>query len=234
MAISLFILRIVITLIGYGLIIGGFLLFGDCLPKDVMYLDMVVSCLIFTQLPLLLFFPLINLKDKSHKEVGSLGIQLQGFTFYNIAAIAVMVAGALLEWSFKTQLYIHIILFFLQLVMILASLFASNKVKNRYHAEDKLIRNRAVFKSKMAELMDEVNIAANRVPVSISQPLQAINDSMTYLIPTSNPEATILEENFCSLVDEIQVLMRNIELNQSLIEENIKRLELILAKRKKY
>ena len=58
---AMFILRIVITLIGYGLIIGGFLLFGDFLPEDVMYLDMVVSCLIFTQLPVLLYFPLINL-----------------------------------------------------------------------------------------------------------------------------------------------------------------------------
>ena len=231
---AMFILRIVITLIGYGLIIGGFLLFGDFLPEDVMYLDMVVSCLIFTQLPVLLYFPLINLKDKSHKEVGSLGIQLHGFTLYNIAAIAVMVVGAWLQWSFEIQLYIHIFLFFLQLIMILTSLFASKKVKERYHVEDELIRKKTVFKAKMAELMDEVTIAANRLPAEISQPLQAINDSMTYLVPSSNPEATLLEDKFCSLVDEILVLMRNIELNQSLIEEKIKRLELILAKRKKY
>ena len=226
--------RIFVSILGYGLIIGGFMVFGDSMPEDIKYLDMVVCCLLFTQLPLLFFIPLINLKDRSHKEVGSLGIQMYGFTFYSLAAIATMVLGYIFTWSFKVQLFVHIGILFFFCLMILTSLFASSKVKQRYHAEESKLRDRAILKMKMAELMDEVTVAGDRIPQSIRQPIEALNETMRYLVPSSNVEASVLEDKFCSMVDELMVLLRNIDLNKDLIAEKLIRLELTLNKRKNY
>ncbi len=227
-------MRIFITLLGYGLIIGGFIVFGDFLPTDVRYLDMAICCLLFSSLPFLYFRPLINLNDPSHKEVGSMGIQMYGFGFYGTAAIAVMVVGYLFTWSFKVQLFLHLGILFFFCLMVLASMFAARKVSQVYHKESKKLKNRAIFKTKMAELMDEIQIAGGSIPQDIRQPLEAINDTMTYIVPSSNPEVTLLEDKFCDLVDEILVLMRNIDLNKDLIQEKIKRLELTLNKRKNF
>ena len=87
---------------------------------------------------------------------------------------------------------------------------------------------------KMAELMDEVTVAGDRIPQSIRQPIEALNETMRYLVPSSNVEASVLEEKFCSMVDELMVLLRNIDLNKDLIAEKLIRLELTLNKRKNY
>lgn len=226
--------KLFVTLLGYGLIIGGFIVFGESIPEDVRYLDMVVTCLLYTQLPLLFFFPLINYKDESHKEVGSMGIQMYGFALYTIAAILVIILGLVFEWSFKIQLFIQIGIFFLLILSILASLFASSKVSDRHQVESKMVRDRAMFKMKIAELMDEVVVAGNAIPLSIRQSLEAINDTATYLVPSSKPEASMLEDKCTDLIDEITVLLRNVDLNQEQIAEKIKRLELTLSKRKNY
>ena len=88
--------NILAILLGYGLIIGGFLVFGDSLEDKVKILDIIVSCLIFTQFVQFSLFPLINFGDSSHKEVGMMGIHIYVLTFCCIASIVIMVSGVIL------------------------------------------------------------------------------------------------------------------------------------------
>ena len=98
--------NILAILLGYGLIIGGFLVFGDSLEDKVKILDIIVSCLIFTQFVQFSLFPLINFGDSSHKEVGMMGIHIYVLNFCCIVSIGIMIYGIIYHIPFKFQLFL--------------------------------------------------------------------------------------------------------------------------------
>ena len=62
--------NVLAILLGYGLIIASFIIFGESLDTNIKILDIVVSCFIFTQFTQFSLFPMINFSDSAHKEVG--------------------------------------------------------------------------------------------------------------------------------------------------------------------
>ena len=59
--------NILAILLGYGLIIGGFLVFGDSLEDKVKILDIIVSCLIFTQFVQFSLVAGVDFVESSHR-----------------------------------------------------------------------------------------------------------------------------------------------------------------------
>ena len=74
-------------LLGYGLIIGGFTLFGKSLENEIKILDIVVSCLLFTTTVRFYFFPWIDTTNAAHKEAGTLGIRFIVMTGCSMLAL---------------------------------------------------------------------------------------------------------------------------------------------------
>ena len=105
--------KILAILLGYGLIIGGFIVFGESLEDRVKILDIVVSCLIFTQLVQFMLFPLIDLGKAAHREIGMMGIHFATLISCCVLFLALMTCGIVFQIPFKFQLMGQLIVLFI-------------------------------------------------------------------------------------------------------------------------
>ena len=129
-------------LLGYGLIIWGFITFGASLERSVRILDIVVSCLIFTQFIQLTLTPIIRLDEPAHREVGMLGIHWFFVSVSTLLAIGLMVCGAAYSWSFNVQLLGQLLFLMVAFLGRYAALVAGEKVEQRYKAEQEILSKR--------------------------------------------------------------------------------------------
>jgi len=220
-------------LLGYGLIIGGFLVFGESLEDKIKILDIIVSCLIFTQFVQFSLFPLINFGDSSHKEVGMMGIHIYVLIFCCIASIGIMVYGIIYHIPFKFQLMGQLVILLILLVGRVATLHAGENVQQIHHKEQVIKRGKLSLKSIMDDFMDDIAIVRDLDPIA-KQKLQNIHESMRFLSPSSNSEALKFDEQFSQSVENLKILMRNTNLNKEKILEETEHLDRILSRRKKY
>lgn len=225
--------NILAILLGYGLIIGGFLVFGESLYNKVKILDIIVSCLIFTQFVQFSLFPLINLSESSHKEVGMIGIHLYVLNFCCIVSIGIMLYGILYHIPFKLQLMGQLVVFFIMLVGRVTTLHAGEKVQQIHRKEQVMMSGKLSLKNVMDDFMNDIAILKDLDPIA-KQKLQNIHESIRYLSPSSKREAIRFDEQFSQTIEYLKILMRNNNLNRGKILEETEHLERILSRRKNY
>ena len=222
--------KILAILIGYGLIIGVFFLFGQSLEDRIKVLDIIVSILVYTQLVQFAIYPLIDLDNPAHKEVGMMGIYFYVLSAYCILAIGLMFFGIVYAIPFHIQLMGQIFLVFLGLLGRVTTLHSGDKVEHIYNKEQQMKEGKVTLKIAMDSLMDEI---PQNQPLNISmRKLDDIYEELRYVTPSMSIEAKHYESEFCQTIEDIKVLMRNADLNQEKIEEKINRLERILSRRK--
>lgn len=220
-------------LLGYGLIIGGFFVFGESLEDKVKILDIIVSCLIFTQFVEFSLFPLINFGDSSHKEVGMMGIHIYVLNFCCLVSIGIMVYGIIYHIPFKYQLMGQLIVLFILIVGRVATLHAGEKVQQIHRKEQTIISGKLSLRSIMDDFIDEIAMVKDLDPIA-KQKLINIHESMRFLSPSSNSEALKFDSQFSQSVEDLKILMKNTHLNKEKILEETEHLERILSRRKKY
>lgn len=224
---------ILALLLGYGLIIGGFVIFGAALDDKVRVLDIIAACLIFTQFVLFSVFPLVNLNDSSHKEVGMLGIHISSVNLCCILSLAIIVFGILLDIPFIFQLFGQLgVLFFLLLGRI-ATLRAGEKVAQIHTKETRTLAGKKTLRMAMDDFMDSLATEKN-IDEADKKRLEAIHESLRYLSPSANPEAMTYDEKFLQTLGDLTVMMRDSYHNKARITEEIGVLERTLLRRKQY
>lgn len=216
-------------LLGYGIIIAGFVLFGASLDDDVRILDIVVSCIVFTQLVEFFFFPLIDISKKAHKEVGMMGIHFTSINTYFVAVAAIMAAGIYWDLSFKLQLLLQLGALLLLVLGRVATLHAGDKVEQVYQNEQILMDGKQMLKNAMAELMDKVAETDGLVP-ELKDRLTEVQESVRFVSPSASAEARNLIAQFTSTTANIAVMLRDLKLNAPQLEQEIGRLERIMTK----
>lgn len=216
-------------LLGYGIIIAGFVLFGASLEDDVRILDIVVSCLVFTQLVEFFFFPLIDTSKKAHKEVGMMGIHFTSIGSYFVAVVAIMAAGIYWDLSFTLQLLLQLGALLLLVLGRVATLHAGDKVEQVYQSEQILMDGKLMLKDAMAELMDKVAETDGLTP-ELKGRLTEVQESVRFVSPSASSEARNLIAQFTSTTANIAVMLRDVKLNAPQLEQEIGRLERIMTK----
>lgn len=225
--------NILAIIFGYGLIIGGFIAFGESLGDKVKILDIIVSCMIFTQFALFTLFPLINFGDSSHKEVGMMGIYFYALNFCCIVSIGIMTYGIILDIPFKLQLMWQLVILFILIVGCTAALLVGEKVQQIHHKEQILMHGKLSLKNIMDDFMDDIATFKDLDPI-VKQKLQNVQESIRFLSPSSNSEALRFDELFSQSIEDLKILIRNTNLNREKIIEETEHLERILSRRKKY
>lgn len=225
--------NILAILLGYGLIIGGFLVFGESLEDKVKILDIIVSCLIFTQFVQFSLFPLIKFGDSSHKEVGMMGIHFYVLIFCCIVSIGIMLYGIIYHIPFKFQLMGQLVVLFILLVGRVATLHAGEKVQQIHRKEQVIMHGKLSLKSIMDDFMDDIATVTDLDPI-VKQKLTNIHEAMRFLSPSSKSEAIRFDEQFSQSVEDLKIMMRNTNLNREKILEETEHLERTLSRRKKY
>ncbi len=225
--------KILTVLIGYGLIVASFILLFTWLPDDIRILDIVVTSIIYTQLVEFLFFPLIDLEKKAHKEVGMMGIHLAAINTYAGVAIVIMAVGMIWELSFTWQLLLQLGALLILIIGRVATLHSGEKVEAVYHQEQVLRGGKQQLKAAAESMMDAIVRSSELSPVLVSRIRQMAED-VRYVSPSTDAEALNLELQFTRLSDDLKVMLRQSPQNNDQITETVSQLEYILAKRKKY
>lgn len=225
--------RALAILLGYGLIIACFILFGQSLEKNVRILDIIITCLVFTQFAMFTIFPLVNLNNPVHKEMGMLGIHLVTINIFSLFALGWMICGMLLQIPFKYQLIGQLVILFILFIGRYATFRSGEKVQQIYEKEQNVMEDKVSLRIVMDNLMDYMATVKD-LDSSILQRLQSLHEAIRFITPSDNNEAKNFDGQFVQSVEDLKVLVRNTSMNKERIEEEVGRLERILARRKKY
>ncbi|MCL2284280.1 MAG: hypothetical protein FWC26_13270 [Fibromonadales bacterium] len=221
---------ILLTVFGEAIIVTAFLLFGE--PTETKYLCMIVASVIYFLWFGQGFIPWLNLKDKTNREVGSIGIQWWGLTLYSIAAIATMLAGAFYEIPFNTQLIIHLILFFFLLATLIMGKGVENQVAKVHQREEALTAARDVLKIGLNNLRRKLSVKAD-FPPWILERIAKMEDEARYITPNNTPPAQSLDCSFMESLKKVENALDFGDLEQTKIDELLKMCEITLAERKR-
>lgn len=226
------IFSLLLVLFGEALIIFCFLHFGKNVKSEILTLNIIVSTVIYCLVFVDVIFPWVNLKDKSQKQIGSIGVRWF-FTFlYLILAIGFMLFFNTAEpIHFTDQIILHCILFFLLLLGLFMAFSSSDKVREVY-IEEKQNRDRIDEMKKATKELQLKLDAMNNIPPEIISRINELQENLRYLSPSNNSDALVLESKF---VEELRILSNcfsDNSLNMEVVISNIKNCERTYKERK--
>ncbi len=220
------------VLIGFGVIIGGFVLFGASLPTDIRVMDIIVSCMVFFQVCELFFFPMVNMRSGAKKEVGMMGIHYTVIKIYAVLALAVLIVGIAADLSFKVQLFGQLIAFMILLIGRFATLLSGEHVEKVYIDETAKTEAKATLRRHFEQIDNMA--ATTELDAATMQRLSDLVEEMRYVTPSDNPEAIALDERLHDSLDDIASLLRDTRANADAITREIDGIVRTLNRRKKY
>lgn len=219
-------------LIGEGILIASFLLWRGNAPDNIWIMNLIVSSVVYASMFVDILMPWVNFKDKSQKQVASIGLRWVVTSIYAIAAIALMLAGNLwLMLSFELQLIIHCILLVLLVLGIVGVLQVSTHTKHLYLQDQSLRQGIGHMRQAIADLKNSM-CEYGELPNEFISRINALQEELRYLSPSNNPEANSLEAQFIDCLKSIAINLPNYSLNQRQIEGYLCKAEQIYQNRK--
>ena len=225
--------NILAIILFYGLIIGGFIVFGENLETKIKILDIIAICLFFTPFVPFTILPLINLGDPAHKEVGMLGIHIPVLILCSALSLILIICGIIFEISFKFQLFGQLAILFILLIGIVATLHSGEKVQQIHAQEQNIKEGKVSLQLIMDDFSDYMATIRELDPVIVTK-LNTMLESIRYITPSGNMNAKLFDSQFVQSIDDLKALLRDTDLNRDKIFDEVEHLERILARRKKY
>ena len=221
-----------LALFGEAIIITAFILFRGNTPNNILILNIAVSSIVYALFFINYSVPWIDLKDKSQKQIGVLGISWFATWIYAIFAIGTIVTAYFVPLlTFTVQLIIHCTLLFFLLMFMLLSRYSAGKVAEVYKEETKNRNGINEMKTAMRQLKDKMN-DLSELPEMFIQRINTLEDNLRFISPSGNSEAHDFENSFIETVSKIKIAIPNYSLNEEQIENNVKKLERIYQNRK--
>lgn len=226
------IFSLLLALFGEALLIFCFLHFGKNVQSEILTLNIIVSTIIYCLLFVDALLPWINLKDKSQKQIGSIGLRWFFSFFYLILAIGVMIIFNFVKpIHFTNQIIIHGLLFFLLLLGLFMAFSSSDKVREVY-IEEKQNRDRIdEIKKATKELQLKLD-AMNNIPAEIVNRINELQENLRYLSPSNSSDAIGLESKFVEEMRALSSCFADNPINIEKIISNIKNCERTYKERK--
>ena len=227
------IFSVLLLLFGEALIIICYLHFGRNLASDILTLNIVVTSIIFLLWYIEKFVPMINLKDKSQKDVGTLGLKWLFAILYTIFAIGVMlVCNTMKPMGISTQIIFHAILLFLLLVGLYFMNYTSEKVLEVYKEETSNRSRIDEMKKTTKEVVLKLGQMKN-ISNDITSSINTLYENLRFISPSKNEQAIELEANFLNEMRKVHDSLFDTPLNNEKIIENIQNCEQIYKERKR-
>jgi hypothetical protein len=227
-----YIYAIILILIGEVLIIISFLYFGNSLAANILKLDIVVSSIIYFILFIDILVPMLDFKDKSQKNVGSLGIRwffTGAYMLFAFGAMAIFLFYKPLD--FNVQIIVHGILFFLLLIGLFSASVASEKVEEIFFDESQRMNRLAEMKKSIQNLQSRLYQTSNISPEIVTGITNLIEE-LRFISPSDNPQAIGIETDFLKEINAINDALFEIPINQEKIVARINNCQRICSARK--
>ncbi len=226
------ILSLLATLLGAGLIVAAFVHWRGETPTDILVLNIVVSVLVYALFFVLVLVPWIDWNNKSHKQVGSLGVRWVATWMYAIGVIAtIVVCNMVSDVSFFTQLIIQGILLLLVILGFAGLLNASDSVEEVYQKEKVERQGLQLMREAMSGLKDKATLSST-CPNHITDRINELEESLRYLSPSNSPETPLLEEEFVDTISAVNSMLSRPEMYDEQIVAGLTKAEQLYRKRK--
>jgi hypothetical protein len=221
-----------LLLFGEGIIITAFILFKGETPTDILVLNIAAGSLVYGLFAFNFRTPWINLKDKSQKQVGALGINWLTTWSYAVFAAGLIATGYFVpELTFAIQLFIHLAFLFFLFLWLLLSRHSADKAAEVYMQETQNYNGINDMKSAMRRLKDKMNDLPE-LPGSFTNRINSLEEGLRFISPANNEEAYNLERSFTNTLGDISSAIPSYSMNEAEIENNLKNLERIYQNRK--
>jgi hypothetical protein len=201
-------LSILLFVLGELLLIYSFNYFNIGHSPDVIKLNIVVSSIVYGLFFLDLFIPWVDLKDKTQKTIGSIGLRWFSTFAYASVAIFIMIYCHLNRpVGISKQLVFQGIALFLFFVGLMFAFSSSEKVEEIYHEEK---QNRASIdqvRSAMKKLQRTVaNVQMEQVFV---QQINQLDEDLRYISPSNNTEAIELDQLLNQGIMDLDIYLKS-------------------------
>ena len=230
------------VVIGEALIIALNILFRGDLPDNVLALNIIVCTLALICSGWWLFVRWDRSEDRVETWVGTLGVNLWGFSIYStlsIIAMFVMNLHATVDTfsdtypvEFKYQLLVQGALFIFLVLTRFFSHTVAGQVEKVQTKEQALVSGLDEMKAATRRLQDTVFMCENMDP-SLRSILDDIQLNLRYLSPVKSREAHEIENEFVSKVNALIPAFINYKMNEDSIAKQLGILKHLVDNRKK-
>ena len=212
--------KILILFLGFLLITGFFIFLFPDMDNRAKVLNLISSYLLYANLSLFLFFPLIG-HDEAKKEAGMIGIHLTATVLCTIASIGVMVVGFIYSLPFRIQLLLQLAVLLLLVLGRFYTLHAGEKVENVYCNEKNLYVGKEMILKEADMLLSAVRLSHDMNADDMKRIRQMCED-VRFLSPVDSKEAQDANIKIASLMRRMKTMIGSAcpqQLTSSLIME---------------
>lgn len=224
--------RLIAILLGYGLIISGFFVFGEDLKDNIKILDIIMSCLIFFQFVQFTIFPLVDLNKKAHREVGMMGIHMVAINVCSVLSILLIALGIIYELDFKIQLMGQLGVILFALVGRMCTLHAGEKVEQVYQEEQTKLAGKQLLASYMEDLQ-EVVVQTQDLDETDRRKIQEIEENIRYINPSKQAQAIEKEHQIREVIALLRNMLLGVRVNRAAVHDEVEHLSRLLEQRQK-
>lgn len=190
---------------GIGIIIAIFFLFlKDCQEEKLFYLNLVVSCLIYSVI-FIRSFDIFGTVEQVAASSSGYGIKWYGVWFYTPIAIALVIASIILEWQFDYCLIGHLILLFILFMFFFLGSITKKNV-------NEVMGNIEARKSGLKDIANQLSLLEMNCKMSNgTEYLDSVNslrEAVRYITASDSQMAKTLEEK---LSLKIQLIASQVE-----------------------
>ncbi len=221
----------IVLILGACLIIGGFIYFGQSLERNVLILDIIVSLVLYSQIALMWFIPIIDMNNKEHREVGMMGVHYTFFSICFVASVAIIYYGISENVKFSYQLMMQLVVFFFLLLGRVMTLRSGDHVKQVYQQEQATKIGKMQLQEKVQSILDYISMTKG-VPDSIIDQIAAMKETIRYLSPANTVETQQVENQIQVELSSLLTMLQDPLINEKYIEDTVKRASYLLNKRK--
>lgn len=232
---------LLVALAGQILIASVFFYFipSEMMAANERALDFVVVSIAFWLWAVYFDATPINFKDKSQKQIGSLGVRLVTVGWYSTLAILFVIYNIIEKFvedfppvSFKIQLLVQCILLFFLLLAFLFTGEARRQTELVYNEEQAL----KAGKSNIKSVLNDTVIAAEEspgIPDEIKYRLKVIAEETRYISPSISPESVEIDKKIIKDCTYLRGAFTDYKLNKRDVESLIYSLGRNMSRRRK-
>ncbi|MBS1670077.1 MAG: hypothetical protein JST94_01235 [Bacteroidetes bacterium] len=220
----------IVLLAGIAVIFAGFfLLVPEEKRNEIFWLDLIVTCFVFTISCVIELGLIAN--SAFDKQVGGLGIRLSYIRLYSLLAIAIIVIGYFAKAIFNYQLFFQLAAAFILLLGYFFSHLSSSHTSSvqaeqdiQRKGKDEIIK--AISQFEMLISKDSNKFGAEK------QKIETIKETVRYLSPTNNSSANELDAEIISSIQQAYSVAKNNDNGRTEVFSLLNKCEELLKLRK--
>lgn len=226
-------LALLITLAGFALIVGGFMMFGASLETRVLVLHTIMACLLYARAVTWMFLPQQGGAHCDDRHIASWGLSAVIAPLFVCLVVGWMIYSLWQMPPFKYQLMGHLLIVFAYLLSLYVHMVQGETVQRVSHKEAQVLERKVQLQRDFAQLLERAKTVAPTATL-LHEHLSQMLEECRFLSPSSHPQAIAYEQKMARLMEGIDAHLPFLDTQMQMVEEQFEALEQCFQARKRY